>query len=234
MMDMDAKFLWAEAAATAVYVKNRLPHAALSSNTSITPSNTSITPSNTSITHSNTSITPFEALNGHKPTIKHLQPFGRACFVHIPEESWPPGSKLLARSIEGRFCGYTESTKIYRVWIPSKPNQVYESRDVTFPPIQSDKLTLEMDIRQPLEGSTVKPTVDSDSDSEPLTPIEDLEDRMLQQSISEQSILDQSIFHQQQQTPPRPRAPSPHMPGSFTDDPLQATRRGNRVRKAPE
>ena len=100
MMDMDSIFLWAEAAATPVYVKNRLPHVALSRDPATNPAN---------------DITPFEALNGHKPSIKHLQPFGRACFVHIPEESRPPGSKLLARSIEGRCCGYTESTKIYRI-----------------------------------------------------------------------------------------------------------------------
>ena len=74
-MDMDSKFLWAEAAATAVYVKNRLPHAAFSND-----------------------ITPFEALNGHKPTIKHLQAFGRVCSVHMPEESRPPDSKLFGAS----------------------------------------------------------------------------------------------------------------------------------------
>ena len=165
MMDMDSKFFWAEAAAKAVYVKNRLLHVELSSD-----------------------ITLFEALNRHKTSIKHLPPFGRACFVHILEEFRPPGSKLLARSIEGCFCGYTESTKIYHIWLPSKPNQVYESRDVAFPPIQSDKLTLKIDIRQPLEGPTVKPTVNSDS--EPLTPTEGLEDRILQQSISEQPIPD--------------------------------------------
>ena len=93
MMDMDPKFLWAEAAAAAVHVKNRLPHAALSSD-----------------------ITPCEAVNGHTPTIKQLQPF-RVCFVHMLEESRPPGSELRTRSIEGRFWGCTESTKIYRIWI---------------------------------------------------------------------------------------------------------------------
>ena len=238
MMDMDSKFLWAEAAATAGYVKNRLLHVALSND-----------------------ITLFEALNGHNLTIKHLQPFGRVCFMHIPVESRPPGSKLLARSIEGRFCGYTKSTKIYHIWIPSKPNQVYESRDITFPPIRSDKLTLQIDIHQPLEGSTVEPTVNSpphvpetDSDSERLTPIEDLdsENRILQQSISEESFSDQFISHQQQQMPPHPRAPSPHirMPGSFTDtttNDIPPTRkpaqlpnppltlcRGNRIWKATE
>ena len=88
MMDIDSKFLWAEAAATAVYIRNRLPHSRLPDQT-----------------------TPYEALHGKKPSIKHLQPFGRRCFMHIPEETRPPGSKLLARSMEGRFVGYTKSNK---------------------------------------------------------------------------------------------------------------------------
>ena len=72
-------------AATAVYIKNRLPHSALP-----------------------TQQTPYEALKGEKPSIKHLQPFGRKCYVHIPEEARPSGSKLLPRAIEGRFLGYDE------------------------------------------------------------------------------------------------------------------------------
>ena len=54
MMDMDSKFLWAEAAATAAYVKNRLPHAALSND----------------ITHSKL-LTDIDLQSN-----KHLQPFG--------------------------------------------------------------------------------------------------------------------------------------------------------------
>ena len=60
--------------------------------------------------------------------------------MHIPEESRPPGRKLLARSIEGRFCEYTESTKIYGTRIPSKPNQVYEPRDATS--LQPNRISL--------------------------------------------------------------------------------------------
>lgn len=55
--------LWAEAIATACYLKNRLPHARLSENTTL-----------------------HEALYGNKPTIHHLQPFGTNCFVHIHED----------------------------------------------------------------------------------------------------------------------------------------------------
>ena len=79
-----------EAAATAVYIKKRSPHSALPQ-------------------------TPYEALKGEKPSIKHLQPFSRKCYVHIPEEARPSGSKLLPRAIEGRFLGYEKSDKIYRI-----------------------------------------------------------------------------------------------------------------------
>ncbi|KAI0992715.1 hypothetical protein K3495_g15470 [Podosphaera aphanis] len=48
------KRLWAEAVETFIYTKNRIAHGSVSGRT------------------------PFEAFNGVKPTIKHLQPFGRA------------------------------------------------------------------------------------------------------------------------------------------------------------
>ena len=79
-----------EAVATAVYTKNRLPHSALPQQT------------------------PYEALNGEKPFIKHLQPCGRKCYMHIPEEARPSGNKLLPRAIEGRLLGYEKSDKICR------------------------------------------------------------------------------------------------------------------------
>src|SRR5258705_7286295 len=56
------KRFWAEAYAAAVYTKNRLPHSLLQD------------------------MTPFEAFHRKKPSISHLQPFGRKCFIHIPEQ----------------------------------------------------------------------------------------------------------------------------------------------------
>lgn len=90
-MIMDhGKYLWGEAYATAVYLKNRLPHSALKNKT------------------------PFEALYGKKPTIQHLHPFGQKCYVHIPVENRPPGTKLAPRAVEGIMVGYTDSDKIIR------------------------------------------------------------------------------------------------------------------------
>ena len=56
-INLDVRKLWGEATSTAVYLKNRLPHAALPTN-----------------------ITPYEALFKHKPSISHLQPFGKLIF----------------------------------------------------------------------------------------------------------------------------------------------------------
>ena len=68
---LNNKRFWAEAYAVAVYTKNRLPHSSLQD------------------------ITPYEAFHCKKPSISHLQPFGRKCFIHIPEERHLPGSKLM-------------------------------------------------------------------------------------------------------------------------------------------
>jgi len=82
-------FLWAEAVNSAVYIKNRLPHRALDK------------------------TTPFEKLFGQKPSIIHLQPFGRKCYVHIPEAKRPSGTSLHHTAVDGIFVGYMDSNKIY-------------------------------------------------------------------------------------------------------------------------
>src|SRR4028118_550968 len=107
-------FLWAEAINTAVYLKNRLPHKKFANKT-----------------------TPYERLYGEKPFIAHLQPFGAKCFAHIPVEKRRPGSKLDARAKECIFIGYTESTKVYRLYDPES-KRVFTSRDVKFYPVSPD------------------------------------------------------------------------------------------------
>jgi len=54
------KKLWAEAVLTSVNIKNRQPHLALHD------------------------LTPYEAFYCTKPSIQHLQPFGRECYIHVP------------------------------------------------------------------------------------------------------------------------------------------------------
>ena len=87
--------------------------------------------------------------------------------MHIPEETRPPGSKLLARSMEARFVGYTKSDKTYRIWLPSRPTQIRKSRDVQFPPIPPKTVKFGLTIREPApEPETHKPSPKSD----PTTP----------------------------------------------------------------
>ena len=61
LLPLKDKRLWAEAVNTFVYVKNRQTHSAVKGQT------------------------PYEAYYGTKPSIDHLQPFGRECYVHIPK-----------------------------------------------------------------------------------------------------------------------------------------------------
>lgn len=107
--------LWADAVSTFVYLKNRQPHKAVPT-------------------------TPYEAFHGTKPSIHHLQPFGRDCYVHIPKAKRPAGSKLSPRAIKGIFTGYTNVEHHYRVWIPAEKRSVI-SADVFFPPHISEGAT---------------------------------------------------------------------------------------------
>ena len=55
----------------------------------------------------------LEALFNTKPEIAQMKPFGAVCFVHIPKERRPAGSKMDPRAEKALFLRYTESHKIY-------------------------------------------------------------------------------------------------------------------------
>ena len=76
-----------------VYSKNRLPHLSLHD------------------------MIPFEVFHRKKPSISHLQPFGRKCFIHIPKEQHLPRSKFMPQTEKGIFFGYTDTSCIYKVHI---------------------------------------------------------------------------------------------------------------------
>ena len=81
-MLMEAKLspdLWAEAIATAVYLKNRSPTKALSD------------------------VTPEEAWIGQKPNLRHLRIFGCRALVKVPDSR---RRKWDAKSQEYIFVGY--------------------------------------------------------------------------------------------------------------------------------
>jgi hypothetical protein len=98
------KFLWAEACNTAVYLQNRSPHKVLGN------------------------VTPEEAFTGRKPDISHLRIFGCVAYCHIPAEK---RTKLDPTAEKGILVGYSETSKAYRIYIPSTRKTVLR-RDVKF------------------------------------------------------------------------------------------------------
>uniref|UniRef100_A0AAV1UAI6 Integrase catalytic domain-containing protein n=1 Tax=Peronospora matthiolae TaxID=2874970 RepID=A0AAV1UAI6_9STRA len=98
------KCFWAEAAMTAIYVKNRLP--------------------SPKVVHK----IPFEIVYNSKPSVKHMRAFGCQTFILTPKEKrlkWDPKARA------GIFVGYEEVSKAYRVY-DIEAGQVVISRDVNF------------------------------------------------------------------------------------------------------
>uniref|UniRef100_A0AAV1TSR5 Integrase catalytic domain-containing protein n=1 Tax=Peronospora matthiolae TaxID=2874970 RepID=A0AAV1TSR5_9STRA len=129
----------AEAAVTAIYVKNRLP--------------------SPEVVHK----TPFEIVYNSKPSVKHMRAFGFQTYILTPKESrlkWDPKARA------GIFLGYEEASKAYRVY-DIEAGQVVIIRDVNFdeftfgllPPITDedtdglDLASIELDDEAPEESS---------------------------------------------------------------------------------
>jgi len=96
------KHLWAEAAVTANYLRNRSPTA-------------------------KHDVTPFELFHGTKPDVSHLRTFGARTFSLIPSEL---RSKLDPVSQPGRLIGYAVNRKGYKILTDA--GTIITSRDVTF------------------------------------------------------------------------------------------------------
>jgi hypothetical protein len=105
MCDLDLPTsLWAEATSTAVYIQNISPHAILGENT------------------------PEEAFTGEKPEVGHLRIFDCLVYIHVPKEK---RTKMEPFGKKGIFVGYNETSKAYRIYVPSQ-RHIKVSRDVTF------------------------------------------------------------------------------------------------------
>ena len=102
-------FYWAEAVATAVYIMNRTPTAAIHG------------------------MTPEERYTGRKPDISHLKIFCCIAYVHVPDEL---RSKLDPKAEKCIFIGYSLQQKGYRCYNPST-RKFTVSRDVVFDEMSS-------------------------------------------------------------------------------------------------
>ena len=126
------KFLWAEATAHAVYLKNR------------------------TWTRTIGETTPFEIINGYKPNLKDLHPWG--CKVRVHDDS---GTKLDGRSKIGRWMGFDADTKDrHRIYWAEK-RKVSVERSVKFN-VDTEEVVVGV---LPLEGE--EPVVERLTASEP-------------------------------------------------------------------
>jgi hypothetical protein len=126
------QYLWDEAIATAVYIRNRVLTTALPGKT------------------------PFEAYHGKKPDISHLREFG--CDVWVLDES-VGRSKLSARANKMVFVGYQEGSRAIRYYDPKMRN-IKVSRNVTFN--ENDVVTMAeipgLGLEEGSEGSAPNPS----------------------------------------------------------------------------
>ena len=129
---------WAEALSTAVYLRNRSP--------------------TTAINYS----TPYEALTGAKPDVKHLRVFGCTAYAHTPKDE---RRKLESKARKSILMGYGTETKGHRLY-DHKQEKVFYSRDVRFNELECgvEKESSEPDERQYAE-------LEFPSDDEPLSDI---------------------------------------------------------------
>ena len=99
------KKFWAEAANTAVYLKNRCPTAALKD------------------------CVPEEAWTGQKVNVSKLRVFGCRAQTPIPKQK---RKKLDKKSEALFFLGYTEQSTGYRLVHPDNPGRLVRARNVVF------------------------------------------------------------------------------------------------------
>jgi hypothetical protein len=80
-------------------------------------------------------LTPYEAVYGSKPSIQHLQPFGRERYIHVPCQKRKDGKKLSLRAQRAIFTGYTNTINHDRVFLPDTKNTIVLA-DIFFPPFE--------------------------------------------------------------------------------------------------
>ena len=96
---------WAEAVATAAYVRNRMPTTAIKNDQ-----------------------TPYERWYGRKPNVSHLRVFGCVAYAHVPDSE---RQKLDKKAVKLRFVGYAKMSKGYRL-LDWKTEKIVTRRDVVF------------------------------------------------------------------------------------------------------
>ncbi len=145
---LDKKF-WAEALATAVYIRNRMVSRSLPKH-----------------------VTPHQRWMGKEPDLSHLRVFGCKCWFVLPKFKV---KKLDARSKEGLMMGYSTQSKGYKIWDIESARMIV-SRDVTFNEQSVGPSGIELPLNGENSsnivdpGGAVKEEVDDNIDSTQVSP----------------------------------------------------------------
>ena len=73
-------------------------------------------------------MTPEESFTGKKPKVSHFRIFGSLTYSHVPSEK---RTKLEPTAEKGIFVGYDETSKAFRIYLPSQRKFVVR-REVKF------------------------------------------------------------------------------------------------------
>src|SRR5450755_1321855 len=216
------KSLWGEAIKTVCYLKNRSPSSALGG------------------------YTPYEKARNEKPDVSHFRVFGSLAYTHVPKEK---RTKLMSHTNLGVFVGYTDTTRLVRIYNPAS-RTVKEYRDVVIDETKrwNDRL------KEPNEGyENVDYTSSSSEDSEEeydKVIHTDLEGRSEQDIQNDQGHAEQDLQNDQghaeqdlqnDQGPAEQDAITPSTPSTNTTPQLPAdpefplrSQRSQRTRRLPQ
>jgi hypothetical protein len=73
-------------------------------------------------------LTPEEVFTGTRPDVSHIRIWGSVCYCHVPSEK---RTKLDPTAEKGLLVGYSEASKAYRIFVPSR-RKIIVCRDVQF------------------------------------------------------------------------------------------------------
>ncbi|KAK9822062.1 hypothetical protein WJX74_004518 [Apatococcus lobatus] len=135
-----SKELWAEAACTACYIRNRSPA-------------------------SGRDRTPWELFFGKKPDVGNMRTFGTPAYALTPKEL---RRKLDDRSELGHFVGYPANTKGYRIALPS--GKVIIASDVTFVETKGPSGSTPALSKEPAKPDILRDALDPSEQEEPDNP----------------------------------------------------------------
>jgi hypothetical protein len=82
-------------------------------------------------------LTDSESFDGWKPSIQHLEPFKRECYIHFPYQKWKDGKTLFLRAQSTIFTGYTNTINHYIVFLPNMKKTIL-SADIFWPPLEAE------------------------------------------------------------------------------------------------